>query len=111
MAFPASLPFLPSTDSSSPDLWPRRFGRQRSHELSAPWDSAEPVISGGRREGRRGTCPSAIAGGFYGKLLKAGEASTSLGQCRAGEKVSHEQSGLFCMSVGKPSASQHLSWR
>lgn len=30
----------------------------------------------------------AIAGGFYGKLVKAGEVKTRLGQCKAGEETS-----------------------
>lgn len=29
-----------------------------------------------------------IAGGFYGKLVKAGEVKTRLGQCKAGEETS-----------------------
>lgn len=73
----------------------------------APWDSLLSLwLSGGKTEGRRGTCPSAFARGFYVKLVKAGEVKTRLGQCKAGEKSSlWEQSGLFCMAVGIPAAS------
>lgn len=100
LAFSASLPFLPSRDSLSPNLWPRSFGRQRSHELSAPCDSLLILqLSGDKTEGRRGTRPSAIARGFYDKLVKAEEVKTRLGQCKAGEKTSGNRKGRVAPSV------------
>lgn len=74
-------------------------------------------LSGRKTEGRRwgrGECPSAIARGFYDKLVKAGEIKTRVCRCKAGEKNSlgtERKSVLFCMAVGIPSASLCLSWR
>lgn len=72
MAFPASLPLSSLPRLLSLNLWPRRFGRQGSQELSALWDSFLSLwLSGGKTEGRRSTCPSAIARGFCDKPVKA----------------------------------------
>lgn len=91
LEIPASLPFFLSTDFFSPICGPGGLeGRGATSSLlhgTLSW--ACDFLVGKQREGdEAGECPSAIARGFYDKLVGAGEVKTRLGECRAGEKTS-----------------------